>query len=892
MPSSPPDALLGRELPLAELSRRFEGGARAVTLVGTGGVGKTSLAAAFAARWPGPSFAATLDDARTPADVVGAIATALDMPEGRWRDTTAALDRVGESLSQSGACLLVVDTLEVAMGAAAEVLEALLERAPRAQLLCTSQQALGQRWEQALPLAPLAPEDAARLFNREARRHLPTFDSERGQEAVRALVSAFDCVPLAVKLAAGLAALLEPGRLLKRLQESPALLLDPDDPGRTGSAERSVAWSWSLLSEGERRALAGCTIFAAPFTADNALAVLAERPSDEPALLANLERLRRKSLLRSETDALGAPRLTPYATVSAYAGARRDAPGVASRHARWCLDEAARLAERPEHEETPARRRLLSPELLAALRGPAARAPLLRARLTLAVRPLYGTLRPMDEGMEALNQALDAALPPELEAELRYARAGLIRRLGFTAEAMADVEIAMRSYPIADKAALLKVRLLLNTRRIDEALALAEGVLARLEERPARSALLEGEALQLLANIRASRGELELAAEHYQRARALFEQAERPNRAAGCLVGIGNLLTTSGRAEEARANYLRALEHLQAPESRAVTLMNLGVTACNDGPPEAGLPWLEEALAIHRRQGNKQHIARVRSIIASTQVLTCEDRFALDLELREVAELLRRHEQPLLEATTRWSLALLHHNAGDFDRAARHYRAAEDGYAALDYPLGTGIARAQLAALAAVDDRPGDAEALWATAEADLTASRWPHAAGLLAVSRGWEQLIKGDIMGTKALIEASSARGVAVEIRTLAAVLASGLTRRSNRGGGDLRVSETGDSFTLPTGRTVDMGRRGAARRLLLALARERQAHPGAVVGREALIDAGWPGEQIFPDAALARLYTTIRTLRRLGLDELLITREGGYLFSSDVTFSLTSSR
>jgi tetratricopeptide (TPR) repeat protein len=77
-----------------------------------------------------------------------------------------------------------------------------------------------------------------------------------------------------------------------------------------------------------------------------------------------------------------------------------------------------------------------------------------------------------------------------------------------------------------------------------------------------------------------------------------------------------------------------------------------------------------------------------------------------------------------------------------------------------------------------------------------------------------------------------------------------------------------------LADGTTVSLERRGAARRVLGALAEAG----GATCGVFALVEAGWPGERMDPTSALQRLYTTIRSLRRLGLEEALRTVDGGY--------------
>jgi hypothetical protein len=52
----------------------------------------------------------------------------------------------------------------------------------------------------------------------------------------------------------------------------------------------------------------------------------------------------------------------------------------------------------------------------------------------------------------------------------------------------------------------------------------------------------------------------------------------------------------------------------------------------------------------------------------------------------------------------------------------------------------------------------------------------------------------------------------------------------------------------------------------------------PGDVVPVEEIIDAGWQGERIRPEAALNRAYVALATLRKLGLREAIVTAAGGY--------------
>ncbi|HTJ80312.1 MAG TPA: hypothetical protein VL400_01280 [Polyangiaceae bacterium] len=92
------------------------------------------------------------------------------------------------------------------------------------------------------------------------------------------------------------------------------------------------------------------------------------------------------------------------------------------------------------------------------------------------------------------------------------------------------------------------------------------------------------------------------------------------------------------------------------------------------------------------------------------------------------------------------------------------------------------------------------------------------------------------------------------------------------------LRVAEDGTWFETPAGR-VDVQRRGAVRRILVALAERRVSAPSRSLGVDELFEIGWPGERIPYESQVRRVYTAIWTLRTLGLEEALRTRDDGYL-------------
>ncbi len=127
----------------------------------------------------------------------------------------------------------------------------------------------------------------------------------------------------------------------------------------------------------------------------------------------------------------------------------------------------------------------------------------------------------------------------------------------------------------------------------------------------------------------------------------------------------------------------------------------------------------------------------------------------------------------------------------------------------------------------------------------------------------------------------ATARRMVASVIRTFAVEKSARARRR-------LIVHREGLSFRLDDEPAIDLRRRRALPLLLKRLVEHHRTKATHGLAWPALIEAGWPGELIQSDAAWARLRTAIRTLRKLGLADVLITIGTGYLLdpSCDVTW------
>jgi hypothetical protein len=121
--------------------------------------------------------------------------------------------------------------------------------------------------------------------------------------------------------------------------------------------------------------------------------------------------------------------------------------------------------------------------------------------------------------------------------------------------------------------------------------------------------------------------------------------------------------------------------------------------------------------------------------------------------------------------------------------------------------------------------------------------------------------------------------------------VLLSIVGPSSPRSEAALVVWEEGRAFRTPhASHRVELPPRSPGRRILVLLASRRIEVPGEVVPVEEIIDAGWPGERIRPEAALNRAYVALATLRKLGLREALVTGAGGYCLDPAVSVRLAS--
>ncbi len=327
---------------------------RLVTAVGPGGVGKTRLALSVAAdvtdRFADGVWYVDLVSVTDPLMIAPAIADALGLGE---RQGHSATDNVLGWLADRET-LLVLDNCEHLLDGVVVLLERLLAGSPRLAVLATSRARLLVPYEWVFPVPGLSveaddggPGDAVELFlGRAAAGGNPLTSDDK--KRIAAVCRGLDGMALAIELAAARFASLGLDGLEAGLADRLRLLTGgPRVDDRHRSLRSALDWSYALLDDPGRAVLHRVSVFAGPFTAASAAAILADWPPVPGRAIATiLARLADQSLL----IAIGGPSGTRYRaleTIRQYGVDRLDDADEAveahSRHLCWCLEESAAL---------------------------------------------------------------------------------------------------------------------------------------------------------------------------------------------------------------------------------------------------------------------------------------------------------------------------------------------------------------------------------------------------------------------------------------------------------------------------------------------------------------------------------------------------------------------
>lgn len=281
---APPDLLVGREHETAAiLSGLSQPGTRLISILGFGGIGKTTLASHVADQARGlfhdRVWWVNCEDALDIRQVSELVRVALEVDDPLFSPHRDLADRLGP-----GRALLVLDCFEK-LAQDSESLESLLDAQPQLTLIVTSRIALETRRETAHRLGGLIPAGAKRpatgsaveLFLAYGRRAAPDWHPNRAElAAVKRIVVALEGVPLAIILVASRLSQFDLSGLETMLQGSllqAARKLGHKD-GRHSSLRTVISASYDLLDPDSQSTLGQLGVFRGGFERESAAALV------------------------------------------------------------------------------------------------------------------------------------------------------------------------------------------------------------------------------------------------------------------------------------------------------------------------------------------------------------------------------------------------------------------------------------------------------------------------------------------------------------------------------------------------------------------------------------------------------------------------------------------
>ena len=836
-------SFVGRSDELRRIDGLFQKGVRVVLLAGPAGVGKTRLAVRYG--WlcgPAGVLFCDLTETRTLAELSAGVARAIGIPLDHAKSEADGLQKLVDVLASREPLVMVIDNAEQVVDSVNRFLDVLLAGSG-VRVLVTSRHRIHHPSEHVLELGSLPREYSMALFQHRAEE--AGYSGPIRKDSLEDLVDLLEGNPLAIELAAARANAMSPVDLLQRLTSGARLdlLRSPRAGDRHGSVRRAVDWSWNLLSKDEKSALTQCAVFRGGFFLDAAEALLG------PAALETLQSLRDKSLLVTGVEnARRKRRLFMLASIRAFAlekVSQADLRGFEERHEQFFALKAEQWITRRGAQADRIDIEIDRENLLAIIERPASR-PDAVANAAVAI----GLSLSVKERILLLDRCLSLDLSPRLRARVRLERGIAMIRGGRFDDAFADFEAVAKGSQIS-VALISQVYQAAYLSFIGEHGAAEDLCVKAIHAARAGGFIYEGVFGKLrLARICMRRRKAEVALRTIRDAIYTAEGVVRwlyPR----LLLVEAEILLAMGNGFAAEQRYCDALEAAQEnPCLLSEIRSSLGAFYMYESRLEEAAIQLQTSMEPWTHRANPNRLAVTL------------------LNLGAVAHLQQVPHEAL--ANFRRALSLLERtNAGHWLRAT----------------LG------EISVVLADLDRLDEAEASMARARN----TGWDLVEGVDYLS-----LLEGhlDVARARAATTAGrydeSARHLrsATDRLAIPGIEASGeglffirrlkstIERLSPVSAAEpiLHLGPHCEWFRLGGLASVDMARRNIPRRIIAALVAARLDDPTRALSRNEVFQAGWPDQNILPEAEKHRVYVAVCNLRRMGLDSVLRTVDDGY--------------
>ena len=711
-------SFIGREKELREIRELIEN-ARLVTLVGSGGAGKTRLALQVAAELldgsGGGVWFVELAAITDPELVMSAVASSLGVREEPRRPLfETVVDAIG-----SRRVLLVMDNCEHLIAGVAKVTDQLLRSCPDLHFLATSRQplAIDAEWIYRVPSLALPPIeaigtllrfDAVQFFIDRAQQYQGGFSvDESSLPLIIDLCRRLDGIPLAIELAAVRLHSLSLHEIHQRLDDRFRLLTGGSRAAlaRQQTLRATVDWSYDLLSEREVLVLCHLSAFAGGFTLQAVEAIFAGDAFERFDVLDVLGSLSDKSLVHADSG--DATRFHLHETIRQYAAERLVERGESAvyaardAHARVYLDLVQKAAPHLISADQKFWLECLEVEkdnLRVAMTyhlGATARHEQ-ALRFGIALRRFWHARGYWAEGSELLTAALalpGSHAPRQLRAAALCAAGQLFARRSDHQTARLHYEEALAIGRVLGDDALMAeslgglawAELSVGNRAaavplVDESLDYAR----RSGNRQLLGLILERRASVNYDTPEACRADYAEALEHLRHVRDLFSIGIVENNMADFELLVGNPEKARAHLEEAIA-----ISHELNDKSVVYCYVNLGMVGVLTGDIEGARHSYLNALRGARRTGDQFIVANAVLGFAFCQSAVGVDDEAA--ELHGVADSMLAQLHSVLEVTeSRWH---------DEDQARLRERMGEAAFAA-HYEIGVALPAPHALALA------------------------------------------------------------------------------------------------------------------------------------------------------------------------------------------------
>ncbi len=883
--------------------------ARWVTLVGPPGVGKSAMARELLARQArGDRDVVMLDlhECHSSEALWLKLRTDLGVQVTREATESERTRRLAQAIAHRSSLCLALDNIDTVFTPVRELAVALNAIDSSVCVLVTSRQELSVEHEHVFRLEPLEWPAVTKLFEHMASRVVPHYKLVPEEEAaLSTLTDTLGTLPLVLELVASWVHMLPPSAWCERLDKSFDLLKRRSSGERHESLDTAFELSWSALSQRERRILEALSVFPGSFDLSDAEAVV--EGIDLFELMDGIEELRSRSLVH----------LTTRSTMWVYNGLRQfiwrmldpsHHHELELRHARHFLGEAHRLGE--PNTETVMRLAERIGHIRMATQTWLSHDVTCAASLAMVLDDVYAVSVPCQEHDMLLERVLSRLEDPTWISRLERARADVSIRLGELERAASHIERATHllesdAHPEdALKLALTRARhgrmsgdakgsaraatqAIEWARQTGDARAKLQAEIHEMLSEPGelmhdltplvraldRARMLSDErteamVLNIMGVFSFRVGAYEQAHQYYQDALRLARRLKNHQLAGASLNNLSLLDHWHARLEDASTRTREAFELVSGQGELLeahVILANLGSILVDLGQEEEAHRVLERAGSFLRLAGHELHLATV--IRATGALAHRREALALARDRYEQALELSGSDSAALAA--RLALAVCLAEMDDLERA-RHVLEVVKSQPLVLPTWWMGLCLGVLGLWG--DEESWDrATQIFSERTPPVMAQAWRVLQACHEATDFEEDMLPWYLLPHLARLESHK--------RTM-------LTQPL------WRIHQDGYFFESEETGHVDMRRRGPARQLMVALARLHGRSSSEALDLDALFEIGWPEEAgIHPDAANKRVYAAIGTLRKLGLEHILITTSEGYLFDPLVEIQIVTA-